>query len=376
MPPAAPFVRTRNSKQTRFVVGCMTGTSMDALSAARVRIEGHDLQMKAFFEESLEVPLGALGDSLRKVAEQVPLTAKALTEISWELGAFHAKALEPLVRPHPVDLIVLHGQTVFHAPPLSWQMIHPAAVAQKFKIPLVFDLRASDLAQGGQGAPMTPLSDFICFRGAEKRAVVNLGGFCNVTLLPKTENTPQNGANALKGIQGKDVCACNQVLDYLARTLFQTAYDEKGQNAAQGTLQQKAFEDLVELLTAQAQEGRSLGTGDELSQWVVRHKDSNSQGLARSACAAIAQVIVSQTVEAEKLVLAGGGVQNQALHEEIVARAGVPVVLSDAFGLPAAFREAVAMAILGALCEDGVPITLPQVTGVSQPPVSGVWVFP
>lgn len=372
----APSARTRTQKNTRYIVGCMTGTSIDALSAALVRIEGHDLQMKVFFEDSLEAPFGLLGDSLRKVAEQVPLTAKEITKIAWDFGTFHAQALEPLVRQKNVDLIVLHGQTVFHAPPLSWQMINPAPVAQAFKIPLVFDLRASDLAQGGEGAPMTPLSDFIVFRGSEKRAVVNLGGFCNITLLPNIEKSQNPLEKALNAVQGKDICACNQVLDFLARTLFQTAYDANGENAALGTLQQNAFDALVQLLTAQAQEGRSLGTGDELSQWVLQHKKSDSKGLARTACAAIAQVIVNHTLHADRLILAGGGVHNRVLQEEIAARASVPVVLSDSFGFPVAFREAAAMAILGALCEDGVPITLPQVTGVKSAPVSGVWIFP
>lgn len=371
-------VRTKVEKPIRFVVGCMTGTSIDGLSAALVRIEGHGLSMNAFFEKALEVPFNAVGSALRKVADQVPLTAEELAKTAWHFGKFHAVALEELIETNAVDLIVLHGQTVFHSPPISWQLITPSPIAQQFKIPIVFDLRANDLAQGGQGAPITPLADFIFFRNSEKRAIVNLGGFCNITLLPAVEEKSQNHlSHVLAAIQGKDVCACNQILDSLARTLFQIPYDDQGQRAATGKLQSSVFEALVALLSAQATEGRSLGTGDELSEWMAPFQETyQPNDLAHSACAAIAQVIVNHTEEAQRLILAGGGVKNQVLQKEIVARASVPVVLSDTLGIPAASREAAGMSVLGALCEDGIAITLPQVTGAKQAPLSGTWIFP
>ncbi len=365
-------------KNIRYIIGCMTGTSVDGLSAALMKIEGQGLQMRASFQTAVDVPFGPIGPALRKIVEQVPATAEELTKIAWDFGVFHADSLEKIIQENQVDLIALHGQTVFHAPPYSWQLINPVPVAQKFKIPIVYDLRASDLAQGGEGAPLTPLADFIFFRAAESRAIVNLGGFCNVTILPAIEeNALADLKSALEKIQGKDVCACNQVLDYLARALFQTSYDDNGQEASKGTLQDKPFDALVGLLSAQASGGRSLGTGDELSEWVAQFKDGYAAtDLARSACAAIAQVIVNNTMMVERLILAGGGILNLVLKEDIIARATVPVEISDAYGIPIASREAASWAVLGALSEDRIPITLSQVTGVKEPPLSGAWIFP
>ena len=111
------------------------------------------------------------------------------------------------------DLVVAHGQTVFHAPPASWQLLNAAPIARAVRAPVVFDLRQADLAAGGQGAPITPLADWIMLRAhgpaAAGRAIVNLGGFCNVTILP-------SGAGP-EGVRGMDVCPCNHLLDGVAR---------------------------------------------------------------------------------------------------------------------------------------------------------------
>ena len=68
-----------------------------------------------------------------------------------------------------------------HQPPISWQLIDPTPIARQFTAPVISDLRQADLAAGGQGAPITPLADWIAFRDPDKRrAIVNLGGFCNL----------------------------------------------------------------------------------------------------------------------------------------------------------------------------------------------------
>lgn len=371
-------IHQRVEKNIRHVVGVMTGTSIDGIDAVLARIEGHGLQMKTQLLKSISKPFGPLKSPLRKIADQIPVTAKELATTAWDFGNFHADALEALIGHKGVDLIAVHGQTVFHEPPISWQLINPWPLVKRFQVPVVFDLRASDLAAGGEGAPITPLADFLFFKASENRAIANLGGFSNITLLPAiNEGNPAPFDHSIRQIQGRDVCACNQVLDHLARTLFQTSYDENGKNALKGALQPQPFQSLVELLATQAVGKRSLGTGDELIEWVAQFRnDYAAADLARSACAAIAQTIVGNLSNAKRLILAGGGVLNLALAEEITQRASIPVDMSDRFGVPAEGREAFAIAVLGALCEDREPITLSQVTGVTHPPTSGTWIFP
>src|SRR6185503_11214172 len=117
---------------------------------------------------------------------------------------------------------------------------------------------AADLAAGGQGAPITPLADFILFRSErERRAILNLGGFANYTVLPASNGGPAE--RYVAQIIGGDVCACNQLLDTVARELFSRPFDEAGGRAATGVVRPALFDGLQSILNAQASAGRSLG---------------------------------------------------------------------------------------------------------------------
>lgn len=364
---------------TELVAGCMTGTSLDGLDAALVRISGTGLSMQAVVLRTISRPLGRLAQPLRRLAEQKPMTAGEIAGLSRRFAILHARVLKELLGQDRAALVCVHGQTVFHNPPLSWQLLNPAPIVEELKIPVVFDLRAADLARGGEGAPITPLADFVFFRSAVRdRLMVNLGGFCNVTLIPATPDE-RSLENAIRRIRGCDVCACNQVLDAVARHRLGRPCDRGGARALAGQVERRSFGKLVELLRRQALGRRSLGTGDELAGWIERHASRLSPcDMARTACAAVADVIAGQARRwrAQELILAGGGVKNAALVQELGAHSGIPVLECGALGVPATHREAAAMAVLGAMCEHFVPITLPQVTGVSKPPLSGCWVWP
>lgn len=359
----------------RLVIGCMTGTSIDGLDAAAVRLLGDGLEMRAELVAARSWPLDELAPELRAVAEQRPMTAGQMAGVAWRFGEFHARCLAELVnslgeRPH---LIAVHGQTVFHKPPVSWQLINPAPIAQALGCPVVFDLRQADLAAGGQGAPITPIADVVLYRAAGGDFVVaNLGGFCNVTLVQYSSE------GILAVVEGGDVCACNQVLDAVARGALGCAYDRGGSAALGGTADPAARHELTQLLRAQARSKRSLGTGDESLAWVKRYADRiNGADLAASACAAIGGLVATVGTGRERLILAGGGVRNAALVRAIVESAETSVAVSDDFGVPASMREAMAMAVLGELCRQRVPITIAGITGRAEPgPVSGHWVLP
>ena len=352
----------------RKVVGCMTGTSLDAIDVAALTVDGHGLDMRVQVETQATLPLGALGPRLRAMAEQQPMTAGEIAQLGQDFSRLHITAIKGACGRQKPDLIAIHGQTVFHQPPLSWQFLTPAPIAWELNANVVYDLRAADIAAGGQGAPITPVADWILFRhSSERRAIVNLGGFCNVTRLPAHDN--------YRHLDGGDVCACNQILDRMARALLELPFDRDGQVALQGQVNEGAMADLVRQLGTQADAGRSLGTGDELGDWAGRHALEEVSDALRTACAAIAEVIIAKCVPTDRLVVAGGGVRNRALMQELRARSPVPVVTSDELGIPATLREAASMAILGALCEDVIPITIPRITGVLRAPISGSWIF-
>ncbi len=334
---------------TRKVVGCMTGTSIDGLDAALVEIEGRGLGMRTHVERCVTRSLGLLGAPLRGLAALEPMSARQIAVLARDFALLHVDAVRELLSGQPADLIAVHGQTVYHAPPLSWQLFNPAPLAHALQTPVVCDLRAADLAAGGQGA-----------HDPESWVATSVGG---------------------------DICACNQLLDALSRTLFNEPFDAGGAHAACGTVQSGPRDELLTLLRAQADAGRSLGTGDELGGWIARHRDqAGAADLARSACDAIATVVI-ETVEAaasrqrlervQRYLLAGGSVNHRVLYDALAERTKATVQPTSAYGVPPEYREAAAMAILGALCQDRVPITLPEVTGVKPPaPMAGLWVYP
>ncbi len=357
---------------TRTVVGCMTGTSIDALDAALVGIEGHGLAMTARFVRGIARDLAPVRDRLRALADQHPMTAGDIATLAHDFALLHAAAIADLLgeseRP---DLVCIHGQTVYHRPPLSWQLMQPAPIAAALRARIVFDLRAADLAAGGRGAPITPLADWVLYGRREPLEVVNLGGFCNITALPPRDPV------GIPEIRGSDVCACNQLLDAVARLTTGRPYDENGALAAAALPDETELRRLVALLDRQARSGRSLGTGDELHAWIgsVRHEHEPAV-IASTACEALGRVIGSR-LAARTVILAGGGVRNSTLAAAIRAHTGAEVVRSDEVGIPAEYREAACFAVLGALCEDRVPITLPGVTGRKDPaPIAGTWVLP
>lgn len=356
---------------TRLVAGCMTGTSIDSIDAAVVRIEGTGLGMRATFIRGATRPLGDLAPRLRRLAEQEPMTAGEIAALSREFSLAHVPVLREALAGERADLACIHGQTVFHKPPVSWQMLTPAAISRELACPVVFDLRAADLAAGGQGAPITPIADWVFFRSAAKpTAVINLGGFCNITLLTDAEAPSETS--------GMDVCPCNHLLDAIARKLFFAEYDADGARAARGTIHTEALEDLDGVLVALRGRGRSMGTGDETGEWLSRWRGHvPADDLAASACEAIGSAIARETGDAAIALLAGGGVKNRALRSAIESCCSCRVQTTDDAGLPAEYREAACFAVLGALCQDRVPITLPAVTGVPSPaPISGAWVMP
>jgi 1,6-anhydro-N-acetylmuramate kinase len=359
----------RRHHGTRYVAGCMTGTSLDGLDAALVAIDGNGLTMRSEVVRETSRPLGELSGPLRRLCAQEAMDAGAICALARALATLHLDALHELGKGQNIDLIALHGQTIYHAPPLSWQLCDPATIAAEFKAPVVFNLRAADLAAGGEGAPITPLADYLLFRHLrERRTVVNLGGFCNLTRLPAGEDTRQ--------ISGGDLCACNQLLDSIARARLGMPFDRDGAAAARGETVARALQSLGAALELQARAKRSLGTGDELAPWLAQHQQLSGADLSRTACAAIAQQIARHAQPCDRLILAGGGTRNRTLVAELRGRAGMPVQVSDELGIPASLREPVAMAVLGALCQDRVPITLKQVTGCERAPVSGWWVLP
>ena len=357
----------------RFVVGTMTGTSIDGeLDAAMVRIDGHGIGMSAQIVATGSWPLGDVAADLRRIAAQEPLPAREFARIARAFGEAHARALDALCSGAGVqpDLAVLHGQTVFHAPPLTWQLLDPWPVAVRLGCRVRYDLRSANTASGGQGAPITPLADFVLFADERgPKTIVNLGGFINATLLPRRSD----GVGAIRGF---DVCACNHLLDAVARARLGAAFDADGAAAARGiadaALVHRISAAIAPPSAATHANRRSLGTGDEAARLVDLARGLSAEDACRTVVEAIADALVRTIAEASpehlaEVLLAGGSARHRTLQESVARRCGGTVVTTESsHGVPVHMREAAEIAVLGALADDGVRYSLPQVTGAAS----------
>ncbi len=359
----------------RHALGIMTGTSLDGIDAALVRLDGRGLAIHVEEVTHHAAPLGDAGDLLRQLASGEPLDAAAWAQAGRELGQACLEVAKDVAGGVKPDLVSVHGQTVHHAPPCSIQWIDAAVIAHGMACPVVHDLRGSDLAAGGQGAPITPLADWIMFRAADPRSVVNLGGFCNVTHLPDDSEGP----DGIEAIEACDLCPCNHLLDLAALKLLDAPFDENGATACKGYCDESVAGILLERLRNITHSGRSLGSGDEGGElldplWQIPQVET--------ALATLTDVIARRVLEVipgsqKQLLLGGGGAFNKALVDAFIRHADLKVLKVDSVGIGIQAREAAAMAILGTLAMDGIPVTLPAVTEPTEPAhFDGSWCLP
>ncbi len=387
------------SEHVRHFVGCMTGTSLDAIDVALIRITGSGLAMQVRLLATHSEPLGPLAAVLEAMAEGRPTAAVDWLRTARRLGQRHAAAIEAMLAPMRgrelrLDCVAAHGQTVWHAPAeaLSWQLFDPWPIVRRLGVPVVYDMRQADLVAGGEAAPITPMADWVLFRhSAARPVVVNLGGICNITILPRcTEGEPEDAHHGPVGVSGRDVGPCNLLLDGLVQRLVPgVRFDEGGARALRGRPCQAVIEAILAHPDLAEDHRGSTGRERFNARWLDELAESvkprrTVEDVLAGAVAAVAHLIRRHVPEdADMVILAGGGVRNEALVGAI-GRAfqegghdghgsTARVVASDELGIPAGYREAVAMAVLGALCEDGIAITLPGVTGAAAPGVAGTW---
>ena len=328
----------------------MTGTSIDGVDAVAVHIDGFGETISASYSKMGSCGLGEAKPLLQKLATQGG-SQEEMDKAAMLVGEVTEEAISNLEL-NEIDIIALHGQTVFHKPPKSVQLINPEPITERFSCTIFTDPRQHDLQLGGQGAPITPLADWIMFRSEDKStAIVNLGGFCNVTLLPANCKHEE--------IQGFDVCCCNLILNTIARTRLNCDYDEDGEEATKGVVDRDAYELLLQKLHEQNHAHRSLGTNDDLGEYVLAiGKTLSTADLLATSVSAIGTCITASLHNIDRVLIAGGGVHNKALSHAIKHDG-----TTETLGVPTQAREAMAMAILGALAQDGISITVPQITG-------------
>ncbi|MEO0477419.1 MAG: anhydro-N-acetylmuramic acid kinase [Planctomycetota bacterium] len=368
---------------TRLIVGCMTGTSLDGLDAALVRITGTGLAMRAELLGHHSAPLSdGLRSTLMSLASGAAHQPIIFMQAARDLGELYADGVEHLfssglVSPSAtIDFVTAHGQTIWHEPkhetgPKSWQLFDPWPIVRRLNVPVCYDLRQADLIAGGEGAPLTPIADWVMYRG-DADVIANLGGVLNATNL---HDDPSQ-------ITGGDLYPCNLLLDGLCQRYFGKPYDTDGEIAARGKLSPTFVHAISDAIEAACEGSKSLGREQFSPDWFdslvnslgeVTAPEDVLHTAARLVAVQLGGEFREHGIPQERLILAGGGAKNKTLVKLIEELGYRDVLRSDDLGIPCEAREAMGFAVLGALSQDGVSISLPQVTGANNPGIAGVW---
>ena len=394
---------TPSQKSSRLVLGLMSGTSVDGIDVALVRIAPSitNNAAHAHLENFATIPFpAAVRAEVLRVAEGTRVTTADISQLNFRLGRLFAEATLRACRKFRVPLrriclIGSHGQTVFHQGRPSrflgeniastLQIGEPAVIAAVTGITTVGDFRPADMAVGGQGAPLVPFGDYLLYRDARHgRAVLNIGGIANVTIIPK--------AAPLRAVLAFDTGPGNMVVDALVRhfTRGRRGYDADARMASQGHLLpalldtlfgERYFRQPPPKSAGREQYGRAYV--EKLLAWGRRHR-ARPEDLVRTATvftalsisAALHRWVLPRTPIAQ-LIVSGGGARNPLILAQLSATlGGVEVITTESLGLPGDAKEAFIFAVLADETLRGRPANLPNATGASRPAILGKICYP
>ncbi len=366
-------------------VGLMSGTSLDGVSAALVRLTepsagAHAMELIAF----LTVPYG---DAQRdRIANTISGgSARELALLDMDLGAWFAEAaLAVLARgrvpPSALSFAASHGQTIWHEPKrASLQLGNAAVIAERLGVPVISDFRARDVAAGGHGAPLVPCADRLLFARADgPRALLNLGGIANFTAVPaRGAGGPLVALDTGPGVM---------VIDECVRRLYPgRRFDEDGAIARTGRAVAPVVEECLEHAFFREPPPRStgrevfgVGYAHKLITRCREHGASAADTVATAveltarAIGAAAARFIPAPLQPLDVVRSGGGARNPVLVAAIEAAWRGPEhrAFDDLF-FDGDAKEAAAFAFLGYLTRSGRAGNEPAATGARGPRILG-----
>ena len=369
--------------ESAIYIGCMSGTSLDGLDCVAARFDDRGPGIEQLASHHAPYPK-SLADSLRNAALQ-PTGIDEVCRLDAELGQFYADVIGEFIEQSELptgDIAAIgsHGQTLRHAPeadpPWTLQIGDASRIAARCGLPVVSDFRRKDMALGGQGAPLTPAFHAWAFRHQDiNRAILNIGGISNLTLLPADPEQPVTGFDCGPG---------NCLIDHLARRDFGQDFDTDGRIAAQGRI---ATEQVRQVLDSEDYFRRpppkSTGTDHFSPQWLEACALSGLPAADRLASTTeltvlgIVHSLQQGRLRIDELFVCGGGARNRFLMQRLRRHLpGIRVEDSGKLGMDPQQVEALAFAWLARQTLLRRPGNLPSVTHARSATVLGCIHFP
>ena len=420
--PAAATIPT--TAVTRTFVGAMSGTSADGIDVAVIKLTtpaphcgaatGRDGRCAGWDGDvTCELVHYGLtpydGDLRRDIfalrQRDAPLTWATVASLGVRIADAYADAVAATVRAAGVDLrdvaaMGVHGQTMYHAPPLTVQVLDaPRLAARLAVVDVVSDFRRADCYAGGQGAPLVPFADWLLFRrraDGAGRILLNLGGIANVTGLPPCA-AGASVATTQAATVAFDTGPANCVSDHLMRSRGGAPCDAGGVLASAGKVLPHLLAALLDdpyfttpppkstdtpyfIAAFEAATG-SAAAAASLPDLLATAVEWTAASVARGMAAAVGGAVVGTRWE---VLASGGGTHNATLMTALARNLATMLPTATLAALPASVgsagagaipsdaKEAVAFALLAAACVDRVPANLPSCTGATAPVIGGV----
>ncbi|MFC4775758.1 anhydro-N-acetylmuramic acid kinase [Paenibacillus sp. GCM10023252] len=383
----------------RYVVGLMSGTSVDGIDAAVVQIHGEaggrpSVRLAAF--ANTPYPAG-VREEIFRLFDPREATVDRVGRMNVCLGELYAEAALAVVakaglKPEDISVIGSHGQTIYHAPELvqmegygvryTVQIGEGAVIAMRTSIPCVSDFRVADMAAGGQGAPLVPYSEYVLYREEERTLLLqNIGGIGNMTVLP--------AGCAPEDVYAFDTGPGNMIIDGVVSRLFggELTMDVGGAIAKRGKVDEELLDRLKQEAYYRLPLPKSTGRerfGASYVEELLRYQQDHglsSEDLVATVTKLTAWSIgagyrqfVRESHPADVMLVGGGGSYNPVLIgylKEELEPMGVQVLLQEDIGLSSDAKEAIAFALLADYTMARMPSNLPSVTGARRGVVLG-----
>jgi anhydro-N-acetylmuramic acid kinase len=355
------------------VIGIMSGSSLDGLDIAFVQFEEQSGKWNFEILEAECLPYSP--EWANKLKTAIDLSARDYMLLDAEYGHYIGKQVMAFIDSHQlhykIALISSHGHTTFHIPPhMTGQIGHGSAIAAETGLPVVTDLRAVDVALGGQGAPIVPMGEKLLWRDTDM--FLNIGGIANISL------------NASKYL-AYDICPANRVLNMLAATQG-LEYDKDGALAASGSVDEQLLTKLNALEYYQRPYPKSLANDfgtDIIFPMLLQSGLGNhdllatyTEHIATQVGMAVEKHLAEISSPVLNMMVTGGGAFNDHLMDRLRAHLEpMRVIVERPDAKLVNYKEALIMGLLGVLRWREDLTTLASVTGASRDSIGGaLWI--
>jgi anhydro-N-acetylmuramic acid kinase len=359
--------------ENNYYIGVMSGTSFDGIDTVAVNFNDDQINIIAHHS----VPFSSqMREKLLIIADpEISHRIQDVYALDAQLGHLYAETILALItnskiQSSQIKAIGSHGQTIRHFPNqnpgFTVQIGDPNIIAAQTGITTVADFRRRDIAHGGQGAPLAPAFHHHFFHSSqENRAVLNIGGFANVTLLPASGK-----------VIGFDTGPGNCFIDaWVSRHLHQS-YDDKGKWAASGNINQDLLNRLLSHPFFDQKPPKSTGRDDFNIHWLnnmlADYQHLSPEDIQATLTELTAVSIARCIKDLNAVYVCGGGAYNDYLLSRLATHLpGVSVQTTQALGLDPQLVESCLMAWLASRTLNKQPIDLSQITGSKEPVILG-----